>query len=197
MRRAPAMPPTLRARAVAWLAQRDHSEQELRRKLARWLAEAERSPSAGHAPAVEPPVDGQALAIGPPAAAQQPPDDASPVARIDAVIAWLRERGYLDDERYARQRVAAREGRMGLARIRQELARQGVALPAEAAGALRESEFERARALWLRRYGGAPADAREAARQARFLIGRGFAAEVVRQVLRRAGAPDPDEAPEG
>ncbi|MBL8303415.1 MAG: RecX family transcriptional regulator, partial [Ideonella sp.] len=42
------------------------------------------------------------------------------------------------------------------------------------------------RAVWQRRFGAAPADPREAARQARFLAGRGYSAEVVRRVLRDA-----------
>jgi regulatory protein len=52
---------------------------------------------------------------------------------------------------------------------------------------LRETELERARAIWQRKYGdraAAPADPAERARQMRFLIARGFSADVVRRVVR-------------
>ena len=46
------------------------------------------------------------------------------------------------------------------------------------------TELDRARALWQRRYGTAPANAAERARQMRFLAGRGFEGEVVRAVVK-------------
>ena len=47
-------------------------------------------------------------------------------------------------------------------------------------------ELERACHLWARKFGNVPADAREWARQARFLQFRGLSSEVVRKVLRDA-----------
>jgi regulatory protein len=55
---------------------------------------------------------------------------------------------------------------------------------------LRSSELDRARAVWQGRFGAVPADARERARQMRFLAGRGFSAEVIRSVV--AGPSDAD-----
>jgi regulatory protein len=46
-----------------------------------------------------------------------------------------------------------------------------------------ENELESARAVWLKRFGKAPANLRERARQARFLAQRGFEPEVIGQVL--------------
>ncbi len=80
--------------------------------------------------------------------------------------------------------------------IQPELQAQGIApeLMAGALGELRDGELGRARDLWERRYGADPADAREAARQQRFLLSRGFSSEVVRQVVRwRAGGREPSE----
>lgn len=54
---------------------------------------------------------------------------------------------------------------------------------AEAATLLKGSELEWARAVWRKRFGQLPADLKERARQSRFLHGRGFSAEVIRQVL--------------
>lgn len=107
-----------------------------------------------------------------------------PHAEVDAVIAWLRERGYLNEERFVESRVQARAARFGVARIEQELSMHGVELDEEAAQVLRGSEFERAQALWQRRFGDEPArDARSAVRQARFLAGRGFGGDVIRRIV--------------
>ncbi|MEY8879100.1 MAG: recombination regulator RecX [Leptothrix sp. (in: b-proteobacteria)] len=113
---------------------------------------------------------------------------------IEPLLDELTERGFLSDRRYAASVVHRRGERFGAARIRQELLSKGTpaAEVTEVVAALRETELSRASALWQRRFGSAPADSREAARQGRFLIARGFSAEVVRQVLRRAGQPDDD-----
>ena len=62
----------------------------------------------------------------------------------------------------------------------------------EAAGQLRATELERARAVWQKKFGAPAADAAARARQARFLAARGFAADVVRRVLN--AWPDADES---
>ena len=159
-------PRSLKARALQWLAQREHSRAELRRKLL------------PHARAAA--VEGSEVA------------DAAP--RVDALLDWLEANRYLSQERFAESRVHARASRYGNLRIQQELAQHGVALAPEASDALRHSEFERARDVWARKYGGEAApDAAARARQARFLIGRGFSGEVVRRVLRAAGQPVTDD----
>jgi regulatory protein len=58
---------------------------------------------------------------------------------------------------------------------------------------LRDTELERAHELWARRFGEVAASPQEQARQARFLMARGFAGEVVRRVVRGEGLPDPDD----
>ena len=57
-------------------------------------------------------------------------------------------------------------------------------LASEAMAPLAQSELERARALWLRRFGTAPSTPQERARQMRFLAGRGFDGEIVSRVVR-------------
>ena len=163
---------SLKARALQWLAQREHSRQELRRKLlphARALAQAGATGGSGE------------------------PGDL--VAQVDALLDWLQAERHLSEERFVESRVHARAARFGNRRIAQELAQHGVALGAEAAQALAASEIERAREVWRKKFGTPAADAGGRARQARFLTGRGFAAEVVRRVLREAGSA-PDEDPE-
>lgn len=153
---------------MAWLAQREHSELELRRKLMRRLQD-----QAGAD-------DGGADAGG-----------MDPKAQVDGLVALLLERGYLNEQRFIASRLHVRAGRHGPLRIEQELARHGLALPSAEARELRLGEFDAATALWQRRFGAAPADARDAARQARFLAGRGYSADVVRRVLRQAATSPP------
>ena len=56
---------------------------------------------------------------------------------------------------------------------------------------MESDDLERARVVWRRKFPAAPTDAREWARQARFLQGRGFASDVIRRLLKEpAGAID-------
>jgi regulatory protein len=50
--------------------------------------------------------------------------------------------------------------------------------------ALRETELPRAQEVWRKKFGQAPSNEAERAKQVRFLITRGFAAEVVRKVVK-------------
>lgn len=171
--------PSLKAQALGLLAQREHSEVELRRKLLRRLQAAARAAEAAAARAASASeggaVDGDAAA---------PPDHA---ARIDETIAWLRVHQYLSDTRFVESRVHARAARYGNLRIRQELAQHGVALDPAAAQALKDSELDRAREVWRRKFGEPAADAAGRARQARFLAQRGFSPELVSRLLRSLG----------
>ena len=51
-------------------------------------------------------------------------------------------------------------------------------------------EYERAQDLWRRRFGQAPSDPRERARQMRFLAGRGFDADVIRRIVSSGSLRD-------
>ena len=108
-------------------------------------------------------------------------------AEVDALLDWLEAHRHLSQERFAESRVHARAARYGNLRIRQELAQHQVALSPDAERGLKDSELARARAVWSRRFDVAAATPAERARQARFLTGRGFSAEVVRRVLREGG----------
>lgn len=186
-------PPSLRAQAITWLAQREHSERELRAKLQRRVITLQRRAqmaASGNdrqdaigAPQGAGDAAPRAAAAG--AATDPAADRARVAAEIDELMAWLVARGYLDEQRFVASRVHVRAERFGVARIEQELSRHGLDLPADAVATLRSSEFERARSLWERRFGAPPADLREAARQARFLSSRGFAGDVIRRVVPR------------
>jgi len=157
---------SLRARALQWLAQREHSRSELRCKLQpHAVAEAQAAADAG----------AQAAEL-------------APAARVDALLDWLEAHNYLSHERFVESRVHARASRFGNLRIRQELKQHQVALPAEAAQALKDSELQRACAVLERKFAKPPSNPAERAKQARFLAGRGFSPEVIARALRRDGA---------
>ena len=189
MRRAQA--PSLRAQALAWLAQREHSRQELRDKLLRraqaQVRERERERERERARGGEP---AQAAHAGTGPTADTFPDaDASDAiaalpAQVDALLDTLQAAGHLSDARFTDSRIHARQARFGNRRIEQELRSKGVEPDAATRAELRETELERARAVWSARFAAAPADLREHARQARFLAARGFTASTIERVLR-------------
>jgi regulatory protein len=105
--------------------------------------------------------------------------------QLRRVLDELQAKGFIDHRRVAQSVVHQRAGKLGAARIRQELQRKGLDadLVSEAVAALRATELERAREVWRRKFDRPPADAAERGKQARFLMARGFGAEVVRRVV--------------
>ena len=111
-----------------------------------------------------------------------------PPAALDALLDDLTARGWLSDARAASQWVHAKRSRFGTQRITHELRQKGIAedLISAELPALKEGELEAARNVWQRKFGSLPQDAKEKARQVRFLQSRGFSAEVIFKVLRFA-----------
>jgi len=97
----------------------------------------------------------------------------------------LQTRGWLSDARFAEQVVNARQNRYGSRKLAFELREKGVDedLINAALVNLHDTELERARAVWERKFGQIPASAQEQAKQIRFLQSRGFAWEVIRKIL--------------
>jgi regulatory protein len=113
--------------------------------------------------------------------------------QLRRVLDELQAKGFIDHQRVADSVVHRRAGKLGAARIRQELQNKGLdaELVAQAVAGLRTTELQRAREVWSRRFDQPPADAAERGKQARFLAARGFDGEVIRRVLapsRREGA---------
>jgi regulatory protein len=113
---------------------------------------------------------------------------------IVAVIAELQASHLQSDTRAAESYVRSHAERLGVSRLRQNLKTRGVTgelIDAQLAPGALPDELERARVVWRRKFPAAPTDAREWARQARFLQGRGFASDVIRRLLKEpAGAID-------
>lgn len=106
---------------------------------------------------------------------------------VETVVARMSELGLQSDSRYAEAFVRSKAARFGSTRLRSELARRGIErelIDEAIAGACVESEAERARTVLRSRFPAAPADARDWARQARFLQTRGFAPDLIRKLLK-------------
>ncbi len=106
----------------------------------------------------------------------------------------LQSRGFISDERVAESVLHRRAARLGAARIRHELKAKGLpdAVVAQTVATLRATEVDRARSVWRSKFGALPVDAKERARQARFLAARGFGGDVIARVLR--GGFEADDA---
>lgn len=140
---------TLKQRAVAYLARREHSRAELAKKLSAYGTQEE----------------------------------------IDSVLNSLQDAKLLSDQRFAAAFVRSRAERFGAGRLRQELRQRGVEdglVEQELKVEDMPSEIERARMVWKKKFDAQPADARDWAKQARFLQGRGFSTDVIRRVLKEA-----------
>jgi len=148
---------SLRARALQYLARREYSRAELRSKLLPYTQADE---------------DFEQL---------QPVD-------LDVLLDDLTARGWLSDARAATQLIHAKRSRFGTQRIAHDLRQKGISeeLVSAVLPALKDSEWEAARNVWQRKFGSLPQEAKEKARQMRFLQSRGFGFDVILQVLRLA-----------
>jgi regulatory protein len=107
---------------------------------------------------------------------------------IETVLVDLERTGLLSDERAASAYVRGHAARFGAARLRQTLRTKGVAAELiEEQVAELPDEIGRAREIWAKKFGTAPSDAREWAKQARFLQSRGFSTDVIRRLLKDGG----------
>ena len=98
----------------------------------------------------------------------------------------LQARGFISEERVVESVIHRRAAKLGTARVKQELQAKGLSPEAmgEALEQLRSTELERAREVWARKFGEPATEPKEKARQIRFMVSRGFAAEVVRRVVQ-------------
>ena len=148
-KRASGFQPSLKGRALRLLSMREHSRQELERKLK--------------------------------------PFEETPGELAEA-LDFLQAKDFINEQRVVESVVNSRSAKLGASRVRQELQAKG--LPAEAIAeavqTMRSTELERAREVWRKKFGEPPVDQAARAKQVRFLLSRGFAAEVVKRVVTGA-----------
>ena len=156
----------LRNKALRLLTTREHSREELTRKLAQ--AKARRARTEAKAP--------------PPAK-----DDISRL--IDDLVA----QGWQSDDRYAEAIVRRLTGQASRRFIEDKLAQTGIKKDVAqlALEALEQDENEVAKALWERRYGNVPTDDKERQKQIRFLLSRGFHLGDAFKIVPRIPFPTP------
>ena len=108
-----------------------------------------------------------------------------PPGALTKVLDALQAKGFINEARVVESVVHRRASKLGASRIRQELQAKGLEpqAVAEAVGQLRATEVQRATEVWRKKFGAAPADARERARQMRFLASRGFGGDTIRRVV--------------
>jgi regulatory protein len=106
--------------------------------------------------------------------------------QLEQLLDALVVRGWLSEVRFAESRANALTRKFGSRKVEYDLKRRGVSAEVveRAVEQARAQELETCRAAWQRKFGALPQDAAERGRQARFLAGRGFCAETVRQILK-------------
>ena len=112
--------------------------------------------------------------------------DVTDAAEVDRVLEELVALGYLSDARFANAVVAQKSGSHSKRAIGATLKAHGVDTEA-ASAALEASEVDdhdAMVALWQRKFGTAPANDRDKARQVRFLQSRGFSLSAILKLLR-------------
>lgn len=105
--------------------------------------------------------------------------------QLAQVLDELAAKGFISEARVVESVINRRAGRFGAARIKHELQAKGLdaEVVSQAMNSLKDSELERAREVWRKKFDGPAADAAGRARQMRFLAARGFGAEVIRKVI--------------
>ena len=94
-------------------------------------------------------------------------------------------KNWLSDQRFAESYVADHRARAGSIKLAYDLRQRGVP-DSIIAGVLsdnRDSELERAQAIWQKKFGTTPSNAAEKAKHIRFMQSRGFAGEVIRHAI--------------
>lgn len=112
--------------------------------------------------------------------------------QLAQVLDDLQAKDFISEARVVESVINRRSSRLGASRVRQELQAKGLdsARINEAIAGLQSTEYERALELWRRRFGELSTDPKVKARQARFLMSRGFAGGIVSRILRLGGDED-------
>ena len=111
---------------------------------------------------------------------------------LPALLDDLQGRDFISEARVVESVLHQRAPRLGAARIRQELQAKGLSAGAvqEAVAQLQGSEQERAHLVWQRKFGAVATTPEQRARQLRFLMARGFSAEVAHRTVRGSSEDD-------
>ncbi len=104
---------------------------------------------------------------------------------IGPLLDEFEEKDWLSDRRFAESYVADHRARAGSIKLAYDLRQRGVndTTIEDVLSKNRDSEPERAREVWRKKFGIQPTDATEKTRQVRFMQSRGFTTEAIRKTL--------------
>ncbi len=104
---------------------------------------------------------------------------------ISLLLDDFEARNWLSDQRFAESYVADHRARAGSIKLAYDLRQRGVAdsIIAALLSDNRDSELDRAREVWRKKFATPPIDATERAKQMRFLQSRGFTPEMIRHMI--------------
>lgn len=114
---------------------------------------------------------------------------------VESLLDSLEQAKLLSQARFSESLVHRRAMRFGNNRILSELQSHGIdpGSLTEIKVALSNGEVARAREVWQKKFGHAPADATERAKQMRFLQQRGFSHRAIQAVMRNPEPADTDQ----
>jgi len=104
---------------------------------------------------------------------------------VDELLGDLECKGWLDDRRYVEAYIRSKRQRFGTRKILQDLESKGVAksIILEYREEVLEGDLNAAKLVWAKKYSVKPEGPATWAKQARFLVNRGFDQSTIRAVL--------------
>jgi regulatory protein len=111
---------------------------------------------------------------------------------IQPLLDEFEQKNWLSDQRFAESYVADHRARAGSVKLAYDLRQRGVrdSIIEVVLSENRDSEIDRARDVWKKKFDALPVNAHERARQIRFLQGRGFSQSVIQRTLKSAETAD-------
>jgi len=105
---------------------------------------------------------------------------------IQSLLDEFEQKSWLSDQRFAESYVADHRARAGSIKLAYDLRQRGVSdsIIEAVLSDNRESEIDRAREVWEKKFGALPANAHKRARQIRFLQGRGFSQSIIQRAIK-------------
>jgi len=107
---------------------------------------------------------------------------------LSQVLEWLQVKGFINEQRVLESVVYRRAPKLGYARVARELQEKGLAASAVALAVkeLKQTEAERAKTVWLKKFKRPALTVADKAKQMRFLMSRGFAPSTVIQIVNES-----------
>ena len=106
---------------------------------------------------------------------------------LKGLLAGLKQKNQLSEERFAEERARRLSRKYGAARIRHDLKAKGVSEELVARFSSSSDELQIAKAILERKYRTPAVTREERAKRMRFLQGRGFSAEIIFKLLSARG----------